>query len=100
MDFTPTLDTTSITDSIMQSLAVPLMLGTIITIVFIAVWIIAKVMGALQTRRAYEDLREIRRLLTEINRRDTIRFDREQAAVSASQTPPLATETPTVDESQ
>lgn len=79
MDPTTSLDPTTITNSLMQSLAIPLLLGTIASIVLVAVWIVAKVIGAVQMHRAYGDLREIRRLLTELNHHDQLRFEREQS---------------------
>jgi len=72
------LNPTTITDSLMQSLAVPLLLGTIASFVILALWIVSKIITAVQLRRAYTDLKEARRLLDDLNRRDCIRFASER----------------------
>jgi len=75
---TATLDPNTITNSLLQSLAIPLLLGTIASFILFGIWVAAKIISAVQMRHAYSDLKETRRLLTDLERRDRIRFTSER----------------------
>jgi len=93
------LDPTTLTSSLMQTLAVPLIIGTIASIAIVIVWIIAKIISAVQMRHAFSDLREIRRLLTEMNTREQARLDNEQQ-MSAPVAPVVMPPAPVVPQEQ